>query len=242
VLSAAQSFGRDYEDLCFRLDIEKLCLEKWAEAWVLDQSSRQIHPSDRDYRFAIATLARISAVFAELLEYSTYGKDSDRGPRKRDVIQQRLRGLFRPLAISSSPAEEPSVDPPAEKPSVNPPGLDQYIIKRLNNPSLLNFDQIMPGLEEEVERLRDSAESLQKTLSSGRKLRWSMIDKEKFENLITRLKEHNKHLNRILPVSPKSPHPRGPLYVISLEILPGEVKGLTRYVKGGSDLPRLLSQ
>jgi len=60
--------------------------------------------------------------------------------------------------------------------------------------------------------------------------------------LIIRLKEHNKYLNRILPVSPKSPHPRGPLYVISLEILSGEVKELTLYVKGGSDLPRLPSQ
>jgi len=210
VLSTAQSFGRDYEDLCFRLDIEKLCLKKWGEAWVLDQSSRQIHPSDPDYRFAIATLARISAVFAELVEYSPY---CDR-PRKRDAIPQRLSGLFRPLAISPSPVEEPSV---------NPPGLDQDSIKLLTNPSLLNFEQIRPGLKEEVERLRYSAESLQKTLSAGRKLRWSMIDKEKFENLITRLKEHNKNLNRILPVSPKSPRLRGRLYVISLEILLGEV-------------------
>jgi len=198
LLSTARSFGRDYEDLCFRLDTEKLCLEKWAEAWVLEQSRRQIHPSDRDYRFAVATLARISAVFAELLEYSSYGMDCDRGPRKRDVIPQRLRSLFRPLAISSSPAEEPSV---------NPPELDQDSINLLNNPSLLNFDQIRPGLEDEVKRLRYSAESLQKALPAGRKLRWSMIDKDKFENLITRLKEHNKNLNRILPI--KSPHPRG---------------------------------
>jgi len=234
VLSTAQSFGRDYEDLRFRLDIEKLCLKKWGEAWVLDQSSRQIHPSDPDYRFAIATLARISAVFAELLEYSSY---CDR-PRKRDAIPQRLRGFFRPLAISSSPAGEPLVNPPAEEPSVNPPGLGPDSIKLLTNPSLLDFEQIKPGLKEEVERLRYSAESLQKTLSAGRKLRWSMIDKEKFENLIARLKEHNKNLNRILPVSPT----RGPLYVISLEILSGEVKGLTLYVKGGSDLPRLPSQ
>jgi len=231
VLSTARSFGRDYEDLCFRLDIEKLCLKKWGDAWVLDQSSRQIHPSEPDYRIAIATLARISAVFVELLEYLSY---CDR-PRKRDVITQRLRGVFRPLAISSSPAdepsvnppaEEPSVNPPAEEPSVNPPGLDQDSIKLLTNPSLLDFEQIMPGLKDEVERLRYSAESLQKSLSAGRKLRWSMIDKEKFESLITRLKVHNKYLNRILPVSPKSSHPRGPLYVISLEILSGELRGL----------------
>jgi len=217
VLSTARSFGRDCDDLCFRLDTEKLCLENWAEAWVLDQSSRQIDPSDRDYRFAVATLARISAVFAELLEYSSYAMDCDRGPRKRDAIPQRFRSLFRPLAISSSPAEETSV---------NPPGLDQDSIKLLNNPSLLNFDQIRPGLGEEVKRLRYSAESLQKALPAGRKLRWSMFDKDKFENLITRLKEHNMNLNRILPVRPKSPHPRGLLYAVSLEILSGEVKCL----------------
>jgi len=218
VLSAAQSFGRDYEALCFRLDTERVLLEMWGEAWVpvLDQGSRQIHRSDRNYRHAVATLARISAVFAELLEYSSYGMDCDSGPRKRDVIPQRFRSLFRPLAISS---------PPAEEPSVNPPGLDQDSINLLNNPSLLEFEQIRPELTEEVERLRYSAESLQRTLPAGRKLQWAMIDKEKFENLITRLKEHNKNLNRILPVSPKSPHPRGPLYVTSLEILSCEVKG-----------------
>ena len=184
---------------------------------MLDQGSRQIHRSDRDYRHAVATLARISAAFAELLEYSSYGMDCDSGPRKRDVIPQRLRSLFRPLAISSSPAEEHLV---------NPPGLDQDSIKLLRNPSLLEFEQIRPELQEEVERLRYSAESLQKTLPAGRKLRWAMIDKEKFENLITRLKEHNEYLNRIIPVSPKSPHPRGLLYVISLEILQGKVRGL----------------
>jgi len=207
-LATAQSFGRDYEVLCFRLDTEKVLLEKWGEAWVLDHSSRQIDRSDRDYRHAVATLARISAVFAELLEYSSYGLDCDSGPRKRDVIQQRLRSLFRPLAISLSPAKEPSV---------NPPGLDRDSIKLLNDPSLLKFEQIRPELKEEVERLRSSAESLQKTLPAGRKLRWTMIDKEKFENLITRLKEHNKNLNRILPVSPKSPHPTGLLTVISYQ-------------------------
>jgi len=199
-LSTAQSFGGDYARLRLRLDTEQHFLEKWAEAWELDQNSRQIHPSDRDYRLAIATLAQILEVFAELLKCSSYGMDCDPGPRKRDVIPQRIRTLFRPLAISSSPAEELSV---------------QGIIKRLNNPSLLNFGQIMPGLEEEVERLRDSAKSFQKALPTWRKLRWSMIDKDKFENLITRLKEHNMNLNRILPVSPKSPHPRGLLYVIS---------------------------
>ena len=200
-LSTAQSFGRDYGDLCYRLDIEKLYLKKWVDAWVLDQSSRQIHPSDPDYQFAIATLARVLAVFGELVVYSSY---CDRPRKKRDVIPQRLRGLFRPLAISS-PADEPSVNPPAEEPSVNPPGLDQDSIKLLTNPSLWNFEQTRPGLKEEVERLSYSAESLQKALSAGRKLQWSMIDKEKFENLITRLKEHNEYLNKILPVNTRGP-------------------------------------
>ena len=85
--------------------------------------------------------------------------------------------------------------------------------------------------------MRDSAMSFQKALPTWRKLRWSMIDKDKFENLITRLKEHKKNLNRILPVNPKSPPPRGLLFVISLE----KLRGLY-FIKGGSDLPRLPSR
>jgi hypothetical protein len=36
---------------------------------VLDQTNRNINHDDPEYRFAVTTLARISALFAELLEY-----------------------------------------------------------------------------------------------------------------------------------------------------------------------------
>jgi hypothetical protein len=66
LLETAQSFGRDYEKLSYQLNAERLALQKWAEAWVVDQNNQKMDPSHRDYRFAVTTLARISAPFAEV--------------------------------------------------------------------------------------------------------------------------------------------------------------------------------
>jgi hypothetical protein len=204
LLETAQSFGRDYEDLRYRLTAEKLVLQRWAQAWVLDQSNRKI---DREYRFAVTTLARISALFAELLEYSSrYGIEGmDVTPRrKRDVVRQILRSHPPPNATSTLS------------------GLDQDGdgIELLSNPDLSELDQIKPEFKEEVKRLNESAKSLQKALPAKSKLRWSVVDKDKFGNLIQRLKEYNETLNKVLPisllgpVSPGSPQPKGLLYLL----------------------------
>jgi hypothetical protein len=209
LLEKAKSFGRDYEELSWRLDAEKLALEKWAEAWVRNQSNR----SDRDYRFAVTTLARILALFAELVEYSSRygieGMDSNRdsepsttATRKRDILRQKISVSWRSLH-------------PPKTPTATQSGLDQDCIELLSNPALLESEQSKPDLEKEVNRLKESAKSLQKTLPAKSKLRWSVVDKDKFENLIQQLEKYNKTLNRILPVSflgpgsPESPQQKG---------------------------------
>jgi hypothetical protein len=46
LLETAQSFERDYEKLSYRLNAERLALQKWAEAWVVDQNNQKMgdHP------------------------------------------------------------------------------------------------------------------------------------------------------------------------------------------------------
>jgi hypothetical protein len=219
LLETAQSFGQDYEDLSYRLNAEKLALQKWAEAWGLDQSNRKnkMDHSNRDYRFAVTTLARISALFAELLEYSSrYGIEGmDRGSsvtptRKRDTVLQLI-----PVSLRSSSSRRP---PKTRDPTPTRSGLDQDSIKLLSNPGLLELEQIRPDLEEEINRLKQSAKSLQNTLPIKSKLRWSVVDKDKFGNLIQQLREYNELLNRILPASPDSPQPKGLLYIRYLSV------------------------
>ena len=211
LLSTTQSVGRDYAELSHRLDREKLRLQKWAEAWVLNGGSRNIDPSHRDFRFAVATLALISAIFVELLEYSSkYGMDCDRRTRKRDAFLQLLH-------LPSRPPATPSDHPPGCTQSTQT-ALNQANIERLTDPRLWDSSQVVPGLENEVKQLEYSAERLQKTLPAMSKLRWSVVDKDKFENLINRLKEHNESLHLILPVNPKLLHLGGRLWDSSLQI------------------------
>ncbi|KAI5842037.1 hypothetical protein BZA05DRAFT_208713 [Tricharina praecox] len=193
LLSTIQSFGREYADLSHRIDTEKRWLEKWADVWVLE-SNRKIDPSHCDFRFAVSTLARISAVFLELLEYSSkYGLQYDR-QRKRDSVRQ----LFRlPSRTSPIPSHRPTDGPGTQT------GLDQDSIKLLTNPTLLSLGRIMPGLEDEVKDLKRSAERLQKTLPTMKKLQWSLLGRNRVEDLIGQLKEYNESLQRILPVGPQ---------------------------------------
>jgi len=200
LLSTAESFGRDYADLGHRLDTEKLRLEKWGEAWELHNSKRNIDACHRDMRFAVATLARISAIFIELVECSSkYGMTYDHRTRKRDTF----RYLLRP----SSPQlpRIPSPHPPGSTPT----GLSSSAIERLTDPSLWDSGQVAVGLENEVKELGATAERLQKTLPAMNKLRWSVVDKDKLEKLINQLKEHNKSLYLVLPGNHVSQHSIG---------------------------------
>jgi hypothetical protein len=80
-------------------------------------------------------------------------------------------------------------------------GFDQASIDLFNNPRLTS---VGPELENEVVRLKNSADGLQKMLSTGRKLQWSAIDKARLEGLVKRLKYYNETLNKILPIQVNS--------------------------------------
>ena len=220
LLSTARSFGRDYGDLDFQLTAEKLCLEKWAEAWAQDHRNR----SDNEQCFAIDALARISVVLAELLEYSSkYGMpDGDRSPRKRDSA----RALYQSISDSFGRTQK--------SPQLIQPQLSPDVVELLTQSHLLSLYQIRPELENEVERLRAGAESLQRALPTMKKLRWAFVDKDKFERLIGQLKGYNETLNRAL--LPARPSPRGLPSLLLLSCL-----GAYTHLKQGSNLMRLSS-
>jgi hypothetical protein len=69
ILETVKSFGSDFDDLNYQLNTEKIFFEKWAKAWVEDQSNQQMESNPCDYLWAADTLARISAIFAELSKY-----------------------------------------------------------------------------------------------------------------------------------------------------------------------------
>jgi hypothetical protein len=159
------------------------------------------------------------------------GTGTDTSTRKRDYLLQLIPGSFRSRSSSS---HRPSKNP---GPISTPPGLDQHSIKLLSNPTLLETQQISmrPDLEEEKNRLKESTKSLQKALPDKSKLRWSVVDKDKFGSLIRQLKEYNELLNRILPVSPESPQRKDLFYTLFIRV--PELK----FIKGRRNLSQVLS-
>jgi len=139
---------------------------------------------------------------AELLEYSSkYGApDGDRRPRKRDSG----RALYQSFSVSLRRTQK--------TPQPIQPQLSQDIAELLTQSRLMSLYQIRPELENEVERLKSSTESLQSALPTLKKLRWAFVDKDKFERLIGQLKEYNESLNRTLPAVGVTPQLRGLLY------------------------------
>jgi hypothetical protein len=139
----------------------------------------------------------------ELVEYSSkYGMKCDHRTRKRDTLRMLLR---------------PSSPQLPQTPSPHAPGgtgsaqtrLSPAAIERLTDPSLWDSGQVVVGLENEVKELEATAEHLQKTLPAMNKLRWSVVDKDKLENLINQLKEHNMNLYLVLPGNSKPQHSGG---------------------------------
>jgi hypothetical protein len=107
ILETIESFGSDFDDLNYQLNTEKIFFEKWAKAWVEDQSNQQMESNPYDYLWAVDTLARISAIFGELSKYvSRYDGPVYSGrPRKREV-------LLRPVPVKSLTPPGPAKSTP----------------------------------------------------------------------------------------------------------------------------------
>jgi hypothetical protein len=187
LFSTTRSFGKDYEELRWQFDAERLHLEEWAKTRIDGRGCLKLDLSDPRYRFTVTTLARISAVFAELPEFhSKYGSEENRGRRASRVVHELVSKSLKSLSLGRSEG----------LPSTASSALDQASIELLKNPRLT---LVGPDLANEVARLKDSAEGLQQMLSTRRKLQWSAIDKARLEELVKRLKNYNESLNKILP-------------------------------------------
>jgi hypothetical protein len=147
---------------------------------------------DSHYQFTVTTLARISAVFAELPEFhSKYGLKPD-GRGKRRAVQELVSSSLKSLSLTRF----------GSSPSSRLTGVNQTSIEILSNPRLA---LVGPDLKNEVALLKNSADGLQQMLSMGEKLQWSAIDKAWLEGLVKRLKNYNSSLNKILPVDSNLP-------------------------------------
>lgn len=91
----------------------------------------------------------------------------------------------------------PSPMPPPYSPL--PPILDTDALKLLENPSVLQSKNLVPGLNEEIRKLQETASIMEKSLPIYQKLKWAISDKKRSIELIKQLRAYNDGLYNVLP-------------------------------------------
>jgi hypothetical protein len=201
VLSETKDLAVNHDHFVWQLNTEKHRMIGWEKAWGLTSGSdRKLDPDDYRYRYAVGTLARIVSLFtsADDLEkqYGIQASNSSQQSGLSTPSSSWLSVRF-PRHLQRSPS--PSGRTKKSGASEVLPGLDASDIRALENPSILESMDLVPGLTEEIKRIQESTGRLQQILPLYRKLRWAVVDKTRSSHLIRKLKEYNDGLVAILP-------------------------------------------
>lgn len=224
IFSDVQDAGTDHDSFHWQLVTEQNRLMRWEKIWGVDSGTlnQKLHPSDYRYRYAVGTLARVVALFASAERLSSkYGlqpvedsgqpqspkqkpvKTNSRSFFKRDTLRSdRVWDIFPFLNPRSLEGEPNPANPIHERPppySPLPSILDMNALHLLENPSVLQSKNLVPGLKEEIQKLKETAAKMEQSLPIYRKLRWAIIDKPRSIELIKRLRMYNDGLYNVLP-------------------------------------------
>ncbi|KAF8418124.1 prion-inhibition and propagation-domain-containing protein [Terfezia claveryi] len=202
--------GTTYDSILHKLRTEGLRLKGWEEAWGLgdDNNQRRLDPKDYRYRYATATLARIVAAFASVEKLQAKYGIAVKEANGKSSRHSRLSIL---LPFRSSRSRSKSPLPNANTEHVIPT-IHETDLHLLENPHVLENQQLLPGLSEEISSMTDAMGRLQQSLSMYRKLRWVVADKAKLDDLLRILTSLNDGLFHVLPTSP------GPVYQVKSQV------------------------
>lgn len=220
IFSDARDCGADQNNFYWQLDTERHRLMRWETIWGIncDALERKLDTQDYRYRYAVGTLARIIALLAGVenlgAKYGIQGNNtrelditSIQGSNTQETLvkgrrRDRLVAMFSP-SRSRSKTRESVVKPPAESSRVLGVGLvttlDASGAKLLEPPSILQNNDVVPGLGEEIRKLNETAIEMQKIFPAYRKLQWAIVDKARSIQLIEQLRRYNDGLFDVLP-------------------------------------------
>lgn len=205
VLSETKDLAVNHDHFVWQLKTEKHRLMRWEKAWGLGSNlDRKLDLDDDRYRYAVETLARIVSLFTSADNLRTkYGIQASNSSQQSTTSTLRSR-----LSVTFSRLRQRSPSPSGRKKKSGAsevlPGLDASDIRALENPSILESMDLVPGLTEEIKRIQESTGRMQQILPLYSKLRWAVVDKTRSSHLIGKLKEYNDGLVDILP-TPQSP-------------------------------------
>lgn len=212
--------GNTHDSILHQLRTEGLRLKRWEDAWGLGNDSNhqpKLDPTDYRYRYAIATLARIVAVFAsvDILQSKfgivakgeggnssqILGAGNPEGTKVR--VRDRILGHrpFHRFRSSLLPL------PAGTNDQIPIPTIGKNHLYALENPHTLEDRLVLPGLAEEVSTMTEAIKSFQQSLSFYRKLRWVVSDKAELSQLLEKLRSLNDGLFHVLPTPAGSTSP-----------------------------------
>ena len=192
--------GATYDAIVHKLRTEGLRLKGWEEAWGfgtdVDIGLGRLDPGDYRYRYATATLGRIVAAFASVdklqAKYGIVARKENREREARRHNRLSISQLFR--SRSRSPFPNLNANTELEIPS-----LHENDLNLLENPQVLENQQLLPGLPEEISSMTEAMNRVQQSLPMYLKFRWVVADKAKLSDLLGTLTSLNDGLFQVLP-------------------------------------------
>ena len=191
IFTEMSDVGISHDSALHNLRTEALRLKQWEHAWGLGNiAGSALDQNDYRYRYATASLARIVALFARVaLLQSKYNEASKRSR----LSDSRLLSIFRPKSPLPSPSQS--------RPSSPLPQIQLKDLTLLENPTILENQQLLPEVATEIISLDVATKRMQQSLPMYRKLRWVVSDNAGLTNLIDQLKRFMDGLYEVLPLN-----------------------------------------
>ncbi|KAF8454044.1 P-loop containing nucleoside triphosphate hydrolase protein [Kalaharituber pfeilii] len=204
IFSDMKEIGYAQDSVLHDLREQGLRLKHWEHAWGLDGTSQQhqrIEPDDERYRYAVAGLARIIAVFAKLAalqaRYQSEPQKDDKSAKRDSLGVGRLLSKFR--SKSPSPGKTKPGRATSPSPQLSIPSISSSDLRLLEDPKIFSNTQLLPALEEEIACLGRAVQNVQQSVSAYRKLRWASSDKARCHELVGQLTKYIDGLFNVLP-------------------------------------------
>ncbi|KAF8459221.1 hypothetical protein BDZ91DRAFT_852054 [Kalaharituber pfeilii] len=204
IFSDMKEIGYAQDSVLHDLREQGLRLKHWEHAWGLDGTSQQhqhIEPDDERYRYAVAGLARIIAVFAKLAalqaRYQSEPQKDDKSAKRDSLGVGRLLSKFRSKSPSPGKTKPGRATSPSPQPSIS--SISPSDLRLLENPKIFSNTQLLPALEEEIACLARAVQNVQQSVSAYRKLRWASSDKARCHELVGQLTKYIDGLFNVLP-------------------------------------------
>jgi len=198
--------GTTYDSILHKLRTEGLRLKGWEDAWGLGNdvggSQGQLDPGDYRYRYATATLARIVAAFASVDKLQArYGIVMKKGNSKASEEPKQRRYNHLPISLPLRSSSKSPLRNANTQPDLVIPRIQESDLHLLENPRVLENQQLLQGLPEEISAMTQAMSRVQLSLPMYHRFRWVVADKAKLDDLLRTLASLNDGLFQVLPIS-----------------------------------------